>query len=396
MDFADLIAPLSEDEFLARYWNRAPVHLRRPDGANAREAIGWARLNELLAVRGHWTERHIKLVMNSRPVAPDFYMADVPQSQGGTERLADPARVETFLAMGASLVADQIEDAAPEIRDLTAALARRFAARAGANLYASFRGVQGFASHCDLHEVFAVHCAGEKRWRVYANRADSPLEALHGEGAQAQIDAAKGPVLLDVTLRPGDVLYIPRGFFHDALASAESSLHLTIGLAPASGKSLFRLLEQAALADPAFRKYLHDAREGEGSPLREQLADLGDRLRAMVSQPAFFDEVHLAQARLADPGHRLSLPERPALAHYARTNRPAGVERRPEGAVLRTPSGDVRLGLLAEVAEYALGRPAVSTQELAARFPHQDRAAIDGLVAGMERMQLIQRYQPQL
>ncbi|WP_204265387.1 JmjC domain-containing protein, partial [Enterobacter hormaechei] len=83
-----------------------------------------------------------------------------------------------------------------------------------------------------LHEVFAIHCVGEKRWRIYANRAENPLAPLEGDDAQARIDAAKGPVLMDVTLRPGDVLYIPRGYFHDALASSAESLHLTIGIAP--------------------------------------------------------------------------------------------------------------------------------------------------------------------
>jgi ribosomal protein L16 Arg81 hydroxylase len=396
MDFADLIAPLREDEFLRTYWNKRPLHLPAPAHTVRDRLIGWERLNELLGVRAHWTDRHIKLVLNSRQVMADFYMDDVPQSGGGTVRLADPAKVETFLAMGASLVADQIEDAAPEIRALTAALSRRFAARVNANLYASFKGVQAFASHCDLHEVFAVHCHGEKRWRIYANRADNPLEPLEGADAQAQIDAAKGPVLMDVTLKPGDVLYIPRGFFHDAMASARESLHLTIGLAPPSGRLLFGLLEQAAIADPAFRAYLADARNDGGAPLAAQIADLMERLQHIAAQPAFREDVQRAQARLAGPAHRLTLPARPALASYARSDRPAIVERRPNGTVLRHTGGEVAIGLLGDVAAYLLERPAVSTQELAANFPHHHHEAIVGLVATAERLGLVRRYQPQL
>lgn len=394
MDFAELIAPMSEETFLRDYWNKKPVHLPAPAGAARGRVIGWQRLNELLGIRSHWTERHIKLVLNSRPIGTNFYMDPAPGAPGG-ERLADPAKVETFLAMGASLVADWIENAAPEIRALTTTLSRRFAAVVNGNLYASFKGVQAFASHCDLHEVFALHCEGEKRWRIYANRADNPLEGLEGPDAQAQIDAAKGPVLLDVTLKPGDMLYIPRGYFHDALASARESLHLTIGVAPASGKLIFRLLEEAAIADPAFRAYLPDARREGGAPLAAALDDLARRLAAIVKTPAFLDAIRSAQAELTAPHHPLTLPARPTLQSYARTNRPAMVDLRPSGAVLRHQGGDVPVGVLADAANYILTRPAVSSHEVAANFPHHAREAIDGLIAGAERLGLIQRYQPQ-
>lgn len=393
MDFADLIAPLGEEEFLADYWNKRPVHLRAPDGSNRAALIGWSRLNELLGIRSHWTERRIKLVLNSRAVLPEHYM---DEGTGATPRVADPARVDNFLAMGASLVADHIEEAAPELAVLTAALSRRFAAQVGANLYASFQGVQAFASHCDLHEVFAVHCHGEKRWRVYANRADNPLEPLEGPDAQAQIDAAKGPVLTDVTLKPGDVLYLPRGYFHDAMASARESLHLTIGLAPLSGRALFPLLEEAAIADPAFRAYLADARDGGGAPLRTQIADLVERLAGLAASPGFLERVQLAQARQTQAPHRLTLPDRPVLLSYARTDRRATVERRATGTVLKVDRGEAPLGLLGDAAEYLLERPAVSVQELAARFPHHDRAAIDRLVAGAEQLGLIRQYRAEV
>jgi len=33
-----------------------------------------------------------------------------------------------------------------------------------------------------------------------------------------------------ITLKPGDLLYSPRGQYHDALASKSSSIHLAFGL----------------------------------------------------------------------------------------------------------------------------------------------------------------------
>lgn len=392
MEFADLIAPITEDRFMTEYWDRRPLHIPAPAGSNRGAVVGWQRLNELLQIRSHWTEAQTKLVLNSRPVNPDFYMETLSDGL----RVASPARVETFLAMGASLVADGVERIAPEVRAVTERLARRFAGRANANLYASFQGVQAFASHCDLHEVFAVHCAGEKRWRIYANRADNPLSTIEGEGAQAMIDAAKGPVALEVTLRPGDVLYIPRGYFHDALASSAESLHLTFGVVPPSGRMLFRLLEELAVEDSAFRAYLPDARDGDGSALRERLADLAGRLGKLASGRALADMVEAEQRKLADPAHQLSLPTRPALDFFARTSASAEVVATAGGTMLRTSAGDRDIGPLGDAAEYLLTRPMISVQELGANFPHHPAKELHDLVSAAERAGLLERVRPTL
>lgn len=395
MDFAELIAPLAPEHFLAEHWGRKPVHIPAPAGSGRAGVIGWERLNQLLGIRTHWGPEHIKLLLNSAPVSPDFYM-DRVAGRGGTRQRADPAKVEMFLAMGASLVADSVEDVAPEIRALTDGLARQFAARVEANLYCSFQGVQAFASHCDLHEVFAIHCVGEKRWRIYANRAENPLEPLAGDDAQARIDAAKGPVLMDVTLRPGDVLYIPRGYFHDALASSAESLHLTLGVTPHSGRLLFELLQEMALREPAFRAYLADARAQDGQALAGQLAALGARLSELAASRALREEVAVRQRQLAAPGRDLALPGRPALDFHARTDRPASVAWLETGAVLRGAGGDQPVGPLADAADYALSRPAVSVQELRARFAHHPAEEIDMLLALLTRLGLLQPYRPSL
>lgn len=194
MDLAALLAPRDVDRFMRENFGRQPLHI---PGPAAKALLDWPGLSALLSVASHWTEDRLTLILNHRPILPDFYM------DGGTPRTADPAEVELFLSMGASLVGNDIERIAPALRAVSDALGDRFAALANANVYASFAGVQGFATHYDLHDVFALQCEGTKAWRIYANRAENPL----------------APLAMTVTLRPGDVLYLPRGVFHDALAT---------------------------------------------------------------------------------------------------------------------------------------------------------------------------------
>lgn len=387
MDFASFIAPLDPAEFDARYFNKAPVVIRADDGARRAELLDWPRLNAMLQIRPHWTPERIKLVLNSRPIAPDHYMETV-----NGRLIAAPARLEAMLAIGASLVAEMVEEIDPSIANVTDMLSERYAARAGANIYASFQGVQAFASHCDTHDVFALQCAGAKRWRIYANRADNPLDTLKGESAQAQIDAAKGAVMMEITLNPGDLLYLPRGFFHDAIATDTASLHLTIGVAPYSGMLLIELIDHLARADSAFRAYLPDARDAGGATLAKALGELGHKLSQFAASAGMAEQIACRQRMLRRPVHPMALPERPKVTRFARTELRAQVVERLDGAILVTENGVQPIGILADVAEYIVSRPGITREEVAGRFAHHSAAEIEALLRRMVGVRLIEQY----
>jgi ribosomal protein L16 Arg81 hydroxylase len=114
------------------------------------------------------------------------------------------------------------------------------------------------------------------------------------------IDAAKGRVMMRARMRPGDLLYIPRGYYHDAVASNDASLHLTFSVAPLTGRAIFRLLEDKAVESKLFREYLpmggRKREEASAAPQRlsdilhdllraeDFAAEIGERQRALWSQ----------------------------------------------------------------------------------------------------------------
>lgn len=394
MRFADLIAPLPVERFMSEYFGRRPLHIPA-SGSGARTGlIDWQRMNELLALRSHWTESNIKLIINSRPVYPNLYFEDVETPQGPVKR-ASAAKVRALLATGASLVADSVEDVSPEIRAVASALSEQFSGKAGANIYCSFEGVQAFASHCDLHEVFAIQCEGEKSWTLYENRALAPVEPLLGDGAQAIIDSVKGKAAMTVRMRPGDLLYIPRGFYHDALASRAASLHVTLAVLPLTGRILLRMLEEEAVQDPEFREYLPDARLDGGKVLAERLSALGDRLAAILRTPRFATDVATRQRQLWERDLPFTLPDRAAAEFYARTERPAELVREDRGMMLAVAGTARELGHLHGPARWVLDQPAFSVQQLAAHFGHIEEAELRGLVRDFEQLRLIYRYEPE-
>lgn len=99
-----------------------------------------------------------------------------------------------------------------------------------ANAYYTPPSAQGFKVHHDTHDVFCLQVAGEKRWLVYPPVLELPLRSQKYTPGLGE----PGEAVLDVTMRAGDTLYLPRGWLHQAMTSGAASLHLTVGVAVAT------------------------------------------------------------------------------------------------------------------------------------------------------------------
>lgn len=99
----------------------------------------------------------------------------------------------------------------------------------GSNVYLTPPNSQGFAPHYDDIEAFVLQLEGAKHWKIYAPR--TPQEHLprvsSGNFSQDEI----GQPVLDVKLNPGDLLYFPRGYIHQAeTVEGKHSLHITVSM----------------------------------------------------------------------------------------------------------------------------------------------------------------------
>jgi len=373
MNFADFIAPIDVSTFRSQYYGKRPLHIRREGPAPA-SLLPWPRFNEVLALTPYWNEESLKIYFKSRAALRENY-CDVADLRPGALAPVNPAKAKALIGLGASLVANHLHRVCPEVGAVARLLAVEFAARTFANVYCSFKGVQAFQTHFDLHDVFAVQAEGEKTWRIYEARADAPVAPVPpGDEGEKWLTATRGNLLFEAAMRPGDVLYLPRGQYHDALTGSQASLHVTFGVAPATGLALFKLLEKAATPDRAFRSYLPDARNA--AELGERLAKLGDRLREILSSPAFVLEVLNAQRDLAGPVADYRLPAQPQPAWYS-TARKARVERRDRGFAVIFEGGEIPVGADYPTIEWMLQQRLFSLEDAAARQAGLDRAELD-------------------
>ncbi len=315
-----LLSPVGVEDFGRDHHDRSVLHIPADDAGSKREVLPWSQFNALLSQAALWTPGNLRMMSDNAPVPLERYCSNV-QTQAGETLRPDPRKLEVMMSSGASLIVNDVHTLTPDLARVAAMLSREYAASVAANVYCSFQGVQAFGTHFDLHDVFVVQTEGTKLWRFYEARAESPVDfPMSPEDTRMWFLQTRGQVTHEVKMRAGDVLYVPRGQYHDALAQDGASLHVTFSVTPLYGRIMFRLLEQAALQNPAFRLSFPPAWQDGGRALQARLTELGQHLARLAAHPAFRDEVAMAQERLVQHPPAFSLPDRKPLTAYRPTS----------------------------------------------------------------------------
>jgi JmjC domain len=266
------------------------------------------------------------------------YTVDVPWRPDPFRRTADVPRVLREWERGATIVVQGLHHWWPPLAAFCRALEGALGHPAQANAYSTPKAAQGLPVHHDTHDVFSLQVAGEKRWLAYEPVWELPLP---DQKYRAELGAPGEPVL-DVTLRAGDTLYLPRGWLHQALTSDADSLHLTIGLKVATWIDAFKAALAECGEDVEFRR----APVGSAQPLLERLAahlspdDVSRRLRdklVRTRRPVL--DGQLAQLRALDElDLDTVLERRPTVLFDLRVTADGGVAISFEGRRVEFPA----------------------------------------------------------
>ena len=135
------------------------------------------------------------------------------------------SELHRLLALGVTGVLEAVNELFPDIAAFTEVLGAQYYARSTANAYFSFGSSSGFGVHNDDHDVIVMQIEGRKSWRFFGTKDKSTM---------ATVDDMKQPTEENVSeilvLNEGDVLFVPKGTWHDVVAINEPSLHLTISV----------------------------------------------------------------------------------------------------------------------------------------------------------------------
>ncbi|MEV7925409.1 cupin domain-containing protein [Kitasatospora sp. NPDC088779] len=272
---------LGGDQFLAQALHRSYAVVPAEE-ADPGRLLSWDDLNSILATHRIEAPR-MRLSLDGQTVPVGRYSTPATNRRGAAWTRLHPADLHARLAEGASLVVDAIDEIHPPIRAAADDLERFIGTPVQTNAYASWTEREGFGRHWDDHDVVVVQQYGAKRWRLW-----EPTRPVPTYRDVDTPEEPEGEPVADLVLHPGDVLYLPRGWWHSVTADqGTESLHLTFGLVAQTGATLLEWLADELHESTAVRADipLHATAEAKAA----YQSDLRTAVLTALSAPGLID-----------------------------------------------------------------------------------------------------------
>lgn len=197
--------------------------------ANYESIMSLDILDSILSKTNIWNDKNFIMMLDQKKLNYIDYSSISIDVTGNNYR-PDVNKVQNLVSRGASIILNDIQKQSVNLIKFTDELQKFTNGRCQGNLYFSMASHQAFGPHFDLHDVFAVHFEGEKVWNIYENLEKNPINHPAFNISNEERRKRAGKIIDQVTLKPGDLLYIPRGQYHDALASKNGAIHIAFGL----------------------------------------------------------------------------------------------------------------------------------------------------------------------
>ena len=388
--FKDIIAPITEEEFFRVYHNKKPLHI--PGDENKfRTVMNWSQLNKILNMTSIWSSKSMTMVLDRKVLAPaEFCSMGIDHSQNSTLMPA-PEKVTELLKKGASVGLNDIDALTPELRDVADAFEEALNVKAQSNLYCSWHQRQAFVSHFDTHDVYAMHFEGTKEWRIYNKPEEFPIRHPRFSRSDEQFLAERGEIDMEITMRPGDLLYIPRGFYHDALASSEGCVHIAFGMTGVIGMDFLNAMLDAGAADPLFRRNFPRRQEGREA-VRAHIKALAERVGEIADHEDFLDAFmnYLDQFQYSRGGY--NLPIKSEDIRFQTTDSQFRVVQNGRQWVLSGTKGAVPIPAnLEKPVEWIIREKQFARGDFTASFKSMDIEGLDRLLGDLQQMGVIRK-----
>jgi ribosomal protein L16 Arg81 hydroxylase len=262
----DIIAPLSEEEFLSSYWTRSFTHFPGTPG-RFEGLYSWEHLNHVLEEHRLIPGR-LRLSRNAKPIETTQYLYGP-----GDYRLRSTEFVKQ-LANGATLILNHADETYSPLRDLASTLERFFRATVVVNLYAGWKTDPGFTMHFDDQDTFILQVYGRKQWQVWTPTRQHPLRP-----DIEPVPKPEGTPCWEGILNDGEALFMPRGWWHVAYPLNEPCLHLTVSIVSHTGVDFLKWVAEQMRVSVDVRNNLpvHGSQAEQDSyldTLRQQIEQL--------------------------------------------------------------------------------------------------------------------------
>lgn len=282
LDFDWSIAPLTRKAFFDKSFEKKHVVVHRDDPSYYSQLVSVDDIDRVVTTMG-LSSPEVNVVQANASITPE----DFAYESG----FIDAVRVNQLFADGATIILSGLQERLPTLARFCRALENVFSSRIQTNIYLTPAHSQGFPSHYDSHDVLVLQVEGTKEWRIYDHPVELPLLTQGFNREETPIGEETDRFVLE----PGDMCYVPRGLTHDAVATDQTSLHITTGLMTRTWADLVtEAVVAAAHKDPAFRASLpagHARGDFDMAGMEATFADLLKRLQSEASLPELVNDI---------------------------------------------------------------------------------------------------------
>jgi ribosomal protein L16 Arg81 hydroxylase len=274
----ELVAPLSEADFLSLLRSRELTLLRGTDPNRHKALLNWDQLLGMIG-RGEHPRSLVefKLTKESVMVPPDKWLVRV-----GNENKVDPAKILKFLDEGFSLIITPIDGHVPALAALRDSIRARVSEQIKVGVIVTTGRSGAFKLHYDPEDLIILQVEGSKRWRVFGPPVINPIA-----GMTIPEPPPENAPLFDDVLEPGDLLFVPAGNWHRCENGPGRSMHLGIFFTPPTGWHWVKKLTSQLASDEIFVKPVTRLADAEERAALE--ADVKKRIIEIVNQLEFRD-----------------------------------------------------------------------------------------------------------
>ncbi len=243
--FINCISPISKADFTNKYWEKQLLHIERNNDSFYESLFSIKDFDTVLEY-GKPKGGYLRVVKNQEPLLPTKY-----ENHDGSLNLNQLYAAYTD---GYTLVVNEIHKFWGPINEFVQNIRQTLNHNVKANAYLTPANHKALSPHFDTHDVIVLQISGKKHWNFYddTNFKTPLLNSFQPVFQEGQLSGKK-----EVTVKAGDLMYIPRGLPHEAYTTDESSLHLTIGVYPTQYVDLFsKAIQSLSQKEIDFRKAL--------------------------------------------------------------------------------------------------------------------------------------------
>lgn len=211
-----LFSPKTSEEFMATYWEKTPMHLKRENAEYYGSAFTLAAFKELVKEK--------ELLFEDDVDCFKYNSKSEKKHLNGEGRLTLEKAEELLTKDKATLLFHQPQRYANILWNLLEKMETYFGSTVGASVYVTPADSQSLAPHCDDTEAIIMQLEGSVSYSIY-----KPKVVLAHDFTMDLIESEIGEPMMVLDLQPGDLLYIPRGHIHQSKnASKEHSTTLEL------------------------------------------------------------------------------------------------------------------------------------------------------------------------